>query len=221
MEMERFVRAWNSLAQRGTTKEEDLLFILSCLTSMVPYLIGNLSPAGRMRALASSYEHLPIALLFDPQLACPENRDPANPWLPLAPKGYTVPVDSHQPCFHLVGDHMVIGPDELGAYYRLIADPTLVSVLGTAIKEGEYDVAGDSTTLDRSQVPRNCYLVRNTSSLHDDGYCAVIEAVRFEVLRTDGIDAECSFEGPLHISLETYRLMQPISLSSIRTSFCE
>lgn len=217
----RFIRAWNALALRMTTQEEDLLFVLSCLTSMIPFRIVSLSKEARMRALVSSQQRLPIALLFDPQLAHAEYRDPENSWLPLVPRAYVLPTDPGEPCFLLSESHMIILPDELGSTYMVLTDsPEAEHTKGSEIaspRDQMLSFVADAAPLDS----RLYFLVQASDPVNRPDGKQSIHAVKFQLIHHDGEDAHCSFEGPTELSPQQVNRMQPARhIASVRTSFC-
>jgi hypothetical protein len=117
-EQKRFVQAWNSLAWRSTSKDEDLLLILACLTNLIPYRIqDHSSNAERMRAIIASHSQLPLALLFDSGLETTSNRDPLNPWLPLKPSGDILRLDS--PSMAIAESALIFNLQEVRGYAQL------------------------------------------------------------------------------------------------------
>lgn len=216
-----FVQTWNALALRSTTKEDDLILVLSCLTNLVPYRIAPLRGPARMRAVVGSHQALPLALLFDPQLQQDGGRDPENAWLPRAPTSHILPTDADEPLFHLWDAEIRIPVDELGPAYTLLADhPDMLNETHLTT-EGSAIYHNDTGGEDASSLVASYYLIRNSKrSTLETRSSKTVEAVRFAVKRWHDNDAFCVFKGVVDVSAVHSRLIRPTALASIRLQFC-
>ena len=83
----RFVRVWNELSRRSTTKEDDVAVIFAALLNLGAGEILRIpSPSGRMRALLKSQVRLPVDVFFCPTM---DSKTPA--WTPRFPNSDTCP----------------------------------------------------------------------------------------------------------------------------------
>lgn len=83
----RFVRVWNELSRRSTTKQDDVAAILAALLNLSAGEILKIpSPSGRMRALLKSQSRLPVDIFF-----CPTMDSKTSTWTPRFPNSETCP----------------------------------------------------------------------------------------------------------------------------------
>ena len=76
-----FVRVWNGLRRRSTTKTDDLYGIIAIMVDLSAYEILKLDPSERMKAILRSQSSLPISLLYqDCAKLCDSNGKPL--WAP-------------------------------------------------------------------------------------------------------------------------------------------
>lgn len=76
-----FSRVWESLAERSTSKADDVAYILGTLTQLRIQPLKYLSPEDRVLAIFRAFETLPVDLLFLPE--CVQGRN----WIPITPGG--------------------------------------------------------------------------------------------------------------------------------------
>ena len=175
MHKQRFVHAWNAMAERTATKFEDLHVILASLTDVIPYRITALSTsAARMRGFASSYKTLPLALLFDRSLAGTTLRDPLNAWLPLAPVGdsnasHSQEASASEACF-LVDVSPFRGRGDNGSTQTLRAARFLVHNRHTNSLHCQYDklLAFKASKADTTHNANNMIRMSNDMSISMD-----------------------------------------------------
>ena len=82
-----FIKTWNSLALRSTTKSEDLHGILAVLLGLSSREILSLELKERMKAIFHAQALLPIALLYLPHHGA-RVYDIKNQWIPQYPSGH-------------------------------------------------------------------------------------------------------------------------------------
>lgn len=82
-----FIKSWNSLGLRSTTKLEDLHSILAVLLGLSSKEILSLELKERMKAIFYAQALLPIALLYVPQFG-ERVYDVKNQWIPQYPSGH-------------------------------------------------------------------------------------------------------------------------------------
>jgi hypothetical protein len=205
MHKQRFVHAWNAMAERTATKFEDLHVILASLTDMIPYRITALSThAVRMRAIASSYKTLPLALLIDRSLAIRALRDPLNTWLPLAPVGDLLPNDPKQPSMYVQGgNEVVIYLRELGDSFVALMSPEQPSTSNSPVYFDPMsrtfweleDASNTSLPLEASELEA-CFLV-DVSPFRgsgDNGSTQTLRAARFLVHNRHMNSIHCQYD---------------------------
>ncbi|KAL8809381.1 MAG: hypothetical protein Q9200_003469 [Gallowayella weberi] len=61
---ENFIRVWNGLRTRSTTKSDDLYGIIAIMVDLTAYEILKLDPRERMKAILRSQSTLPLSLLY-------------------------------------------------------------------------------------------------------------------------------------------------------------
>ena len=89
-EMLDFIRVWQELSQRATTRTEDLHAIFAILLGLDPKEILSLDHSDRMKAILRTQPSLPMSLLFLPHLG--SNADNyKNRWMPQYPSGRISP----------------------------------------------------------------------------------------------------------------------------------
>ncbi|KAL8991562.1 MAG: hypothetical protein Q9169_007840, partial [Polycauliona sp. 2 TL-2023] len=76
-----FVRVWNGLRTRSTTKSDDLYGIIAIMVDLTAHEILRLDPRERMKAILRSQSTLPLSLLYQD---CPRILDPKGQsmWAP-------------------------------------------------------------------------------------------------------------------------------------------
>lgn len=83
-----FARVWENLAERSTSKPEDVHYILGTLTHLRIQPLRLLSARERMRRILRSFEELPLGLLFIHEDRLQDtNEDYRYDWLPRVPCG--------------------------------------------------------------------------------------------------------------------------------------
>ncbi|KAF2222405.1 hypothetical protein BDZ85DRAFT_127531 [Elsinoe ampelina] len=124
---EKLVSAWNELAQRSTTKKEDVATILANLMDFHVYgvqringdgqadkLVSSSVSALRMRSMLLSFEELPLSLLSQEGWA---EQPHGLTWIPIAPASLL----SHpQDTMAVLGDRLVVQGVKVSAHRLLL-----------------------------------------------------------------------------------------------------
>ncbi|KAK3687059.1 hypothetical protein LTR37_019221 [Vermiconidia calcicola] len=84
---DQLVRVWNSLANRNTTKPEDIHLIIGTMTKLRVQGLKDLNSIQRMNTILKSFEELPMGLLFQHSNARSPFDDQDSLLLPVYPTG--------------------------------------------------------------------------------------------------------------------------------------
>ncbi|KAF1989788.1 hypothetical protein K402DRAFT_263634 [Aulographum hederae CBS 113979] len=82
-----FQTVWNRLANRTSTKMEDILGIFALLLDCNPAEVIRLSARDQMKAILATQTSLPIELLFINILRYTDHQTPEDSWIPISPVG--------------------------------------------------------------------------------------------------------------------------------------
>ena len=99
-----FIRLYNTVLRRATSRESDRLIILSTMLNFRPIDLVNLAPEQRLSRIVGSMKYLPQSLLYmdhEPGLPC----DAARSWLPMTRMIEHIPPERpHSDCLKREGN---------------------------------------------------------------------------------------------------------------------
>ncbi|KAL8730962.1 MAG: hypothetical protein Q9166_003752 [cf. Caloplaca sp. 2 TL-2023] len=124
-----FVRVWNGLRTRSTTKSDDLYGIIAIMVDLTAYEILRLDPQERMKAILRSQSTLPLFLLYQ-DCSRIHDAEGRSSWAPAQIKGGHLDTSGGYMSLH--DDHLLIDMHKQGAsryswpqIYRFYSDHTL------------------------------------------------------------------------------------------------
>ncbi|KAL8654369.1 MAG: hypothetical protein Q9226_003467 [Calogaya cf. arnoldii] len=110
-----FVRVWNGLRTRSTTKSDDLYGIIAIMVDLTAYEILQLDPQERMKAILRSQSTLPISLLYQD---CPKVLDSGGHamWAPRQIAGGRLDMNSGYMTLHDDGLYIDVKQERVARY---------------------------------------------------------------------------------------------------------
>ena len=110
-----FVRVWNGLCTRSTTKSDDLYGIIAIMVDLTAYEILRLDPQERMKAILRSQSTLPVSLLYQD---CPRILDAqgTSMWAPSQIAGGHLDMNSGYMGVHDDGLYIELEKESVARY---------------------------------------------------------------------------------------------------------
>ncbi|KAF2998726.1 hypothetical protein E8E14_000200 [Neopestalotiopsis sp. 37M] len=116
---ERFIYAWNALASRSTSRDEDKVIILATLLGFNrDKLLNSFQPEERLKAIVFSLDRIPLSMLFNTGPRLLQDRYSADGWVPMAMSRVTM-TSSH--LLRLRRRYLTFDPIPASGYPRLHA----------------------------------------------------------------------------------------------------